>query len=194
MMEEDSSIAEEIRNVAETLSESCGSIGDRASDRLIELADRIDSEMVELPKDADGVPIRVGDVMENVINPSIHREVTGVGAECFYAWADGFGRYSQLDAPCYRHYREPTVEDVLREFADEVQRCCDTADTIAEYAKRLRLAESDPTCYVESVDSTAGLPAYNLSCGDTVFVHPGELMPSYCPYCGARVVDDDADD
>lgn len=51
----------------------------------------------------------------------------------------------------------------------------------------------DPTCEVESVDSTAGLPAYNLSCGDTVFVHLNELMPSYCPYCGARLVDEDGE-
>lgn len=35
----------------------------------------------------------------------------------------------------------PSVEDVLREFADEVQRCCDTADTISEYAAKLRLAD-----------------------------------------------------
>lgn len=55
-----------------------------------------------------------------------------------------------------------------------------------------RLADLiDPTCKVESVDSTAGLPAYNFSCGDTVFVHLNEPMPSYCPYCGARIVGDD---
>ncbi len=38
---------------------------------------------------------------------------------------------------------KPTVDDVLREFADEVQRCCDTEDTIAEYAAKLRLAGED---------------------------------------------------
>lgn len=32
---------------------------------LYTLADRIDSEMVELPKDADGVPIHVGDTLYN---------------------------------------------------------------------------------------------------------------------------------
>lgn len=52
-----------------------------------------------------------------------------------------------------------------------------------------RLADLlDATCEIESVDSTAGLPAYNLSCGDTVFVHLNEPMPSYCPYCGARLL------
>ena len=32
-------------------------------DKFWYLADRIDSEMVELPKDADGVTIRVGDTL-----------------------------------------------------------------------------------------------------------------------------------
>lgn len=90
------------------------------------------------PLDADAVPIHVGDVMENIVCPSVHREVMGVGVECFYGWDMGNGRYSQFGANCYRHHRAPTVEDVLREFADEVRRCCDTADTIAEYAAKLR--------------------------------------------------------
>ncbi len=34
-----------------------------ACGELRDLADRIDSEMVELPKDADGVPIHVGDTV-----------------------------------------------------------------------------------------------------------------------------------
>lgn len=132
-------------------------------EELLKIADRIDAEhesacaeaygngvmsvpialdesaWVKLPVDADGEPIHVGDVMENTIHQPTHREVTGVGAECFYAWEDRCGRYSQFSANCYRHYHAPTVEDVLREFADEVQRCCDTADTIAEYAAKLTL-------------------------------------------------------
>lgn len=35
-------------------------------DELRDLADRIDREMVELPKDADGVPIHVGDTVYTV--------------------------------------------------------------------------------------------------------------------------------
>lgn len=49
----------------------------------------------------------------------------------------------------------------------------------------------DPTCEVESVDSTGGLLAYNLSCGHTAFALQRELKPTYCPYCGARVVGND---
>ena len=101
---------------------------------------------VRLPLDAEGVPIHVGDVMENIVCPPVHREVTGVGVECFYGWDEGNGRYSQFGANCYRHHHAPTVEDVLREFADRVcnsghQWGLDAADTIAEYAAKLRLAE-----------------------------------------------------
>lgn len=37
-------------------------------DVVTAIADRIDSEMVELPKDADGVPIRVGDTVWGCIS------------------------------------------------------------------------------------------------------------------------------
>ena len=100
------------------------------------------SGWVRLPVDADGVPIHVGDVMENIVCPSVHREVTGVGVECFYGWDEGNGRYSQFDVACYRHHHAPTVEDVLEEF---VARWMETHhDDIpalkAEYAAKLRLA------------------------------------------------------
>jgi len=98
-----------------------------------------ESQWVKLPVDADGVPIRVGDVMENVVHPPTHREVTGVGAECFYAWEDGCGRYSQFGANCYRHHHAPTVEDVLREFAEGLG--VPVADSyLAASAAKLRLA------------------------------------------------------
>jgi hypothetical protein len=46
------------------------------------------------------------------------------------------------DTFAFSHHHAPTVEDVLREFADEVQRCCDTQDTIAEYAEKLQLRKA----------------------------------------------------
>jgi hypothetical protein len=115
-----------------------------------------ESAWVESPKDADGVPIRIGDVMENIVCPSVHREVTGVGVECFYGFDEGNGRYSQFGANCYRHHHTPTVEDVLREFADEMNQnlgmyageAIDADEwrdvdnkTIAKFAARLRLAD-----------------------------------------------------
>lgn len=86
-----------------------------------------------------------------------------------------------------------TSEDRI-EMAAKLRQIADEHDAIHAFSNadiRYIADLIDPTCCVDSVDSTAGLPAYNLSCGDTVFVHPGELMPSYCPHCGARVVDDD---
>ena len=56
-----------------------------------------------------------------------------------------------------------------------------------------RLADLiDPTCKVDSADSTAGLTAYRLSCGHTSF-RPAytQWPPPVCPDCGARVVSDD---
>jgi len=138
--------AEELATIAEHIDQAHESaMYDMRREHDEWVADR-DANWVKLPLDADGMPIRVGDVMENVVSPSIHREVTGVGVECFYAWEDGFGRYSQFDAPNYRHHHEPTVEDVLREFAEKV---IDSQipsvhptyeEAIAEYAAKLRLA------------------------------------------------------
>ena len=98
-----------------------------------------------VPVDAEGVPIHVGDVMENIVCPSVHREVTGVGVECFYGWDDGNGRYSQFDVACYRHHHAPTVEDVLREFG---KRWDDPAhyakgELVETFAAKLRLAGED---------------------------------------------------
>lgn len=67
-------------------------------------------------------------------------------------------------------------------------------DELALRNGMLDLAELiDTTCYVESVDSTGRLLAYRLSCGDTAYVAHPALRPSYCPSCGARVVNEDAD-
>ena len=105
-----------------------------------------ESQWVKLPVDADGEPIHIGDVMENIVCPSVHREVTGVGVECFYGWDDGNGRYSQFSANCYRHHHAPTVEDVLREFGrgwhEQMNgpETFDVADYVERYAAKLRLA------------------------------------------------------
>ena len=104
---------------------------------------------VRLPVDADGEVVRIGDVMVMASHPfgcedkplvvdrmelsrGMHGEV--------WCLALDTDRSCWTQAAVLRHYHAPTVEDVLREFADEVQRCCDTADTIAEYAAKLRLA------------------------------------------------------
>lgn len=106
----------------------------------------IDEHYQLLPVDADGEPIHIGDVMENIVCPSVHREVSGVGVECFYGWDDGNGRYSQFSANCYRHHHEPTVEDVLTKFGIDWEyetNSEDRAALLAEYAAKLRLAKGE---------------------------------------------------
>ena len=112
----------------------------RASERREDVT-LFGEDYMPCPLDADGEPIHVGDVMENIVCPPVHREVTGVGAECFYGWDVGNGRYSQFGANCYRHHHKPTVEDVLREFVDalDIDRCDDPDATIAEFAAKLAL-------------------------------------------------------
>lgn len=112
---------------------------------LMDLAERIDSEMIELPRDADGVPIHVGDVMwqKDRITKRTCKAIMGD----VYVMLDGI--QGAVYAKGLTHYHEPTVEDVLREFTDEVwNRCCEGAtasdsgidELVAECAAKLRLA------------------------------------------------------
>jgi hypothetical protein len=95
--------------------------------------------LMRLPVDADGEPIHVGDMMRWTDGAAFN--VVGVGnGVFFYNDCDGAWCTSASDKT---HYHKPTVEDVLREFGDEVRQCCDTEDTIAEYAARLREVMAD---------------------------------------------------
>ena len=102
-----------------------------------------------LPVDADGVPIHVGDVME-----SDDGETFRVCRLQLFdsGWAIDGGKFTQGEI---RHHHAPTVEDVLREFAQEMNEnlgmytgeAIDADEwrkaderTIAEYAAKLRLA------------------------------------------------------
>ena len=105
---------------------------------------------MELPLDADGVPIRVGDVMEFSafeIEKPVTRMVDGIGQGVFFAWCGERG-YQQHEAKRYHHHA-PTVEDVLREFAEKItdSQIPDVHPTyeeaIAEYAQRLQPREVD---------------------------------------------------
>lgn len=127
--------------------EFCGRLEEAATNREDVTLWGID--YIPLPVDADGVPIRVGDVMEfsafDLEHP-VTRTVDGLGQDIFFAWCGERG-YQQHDVKRYRHH-PPTVEDVLREFADRVcnsghQWGLDAADTIAEFAAKLRLAGED---------------------------------------------------
>ena len=124
------------QDIVVALAGSSGWVG-----RIIDLLTDDDTgDYMQLPVDADGEVIHIGDEM--VVGD--HRYIVdGVGladsTEVFFV-TDG-DKSEGFPAKVCRHYHKSTVEDVLREFADEVQRCCDTEDTITEYAKKLQLKE-----------------------------------------------------
>lgn len=91
---------------------------------LLVIADEIEAEIVErfveLPVDADGVLIHVGDVVQGLgdAGPVQHVELWDDGWVVVFEFAPGqFTRYS---GDAVRHYKPRTIEDVLREFAEEV--------------------------------------------------------------------------
>ena len=101
---------------------------------VAKLGNKVAREYVKLPVDADGKPIHVGDKVYYGDDPEGH-------------WHAGFLTLYEVGwavdncMPVALHHLEaPTVEDVLREFSDEVRRCCDTEETIAEYADLIRKA------------------------------------------------------
>lgn len=96
---------------------------------------------IRLPKDADGVPIHVGDEVEEIDCDGGHRVVELRMCESgWWVTANGICRRPHK----YRHYHAPTVEDVLAEFGIDWEHesdCEDRAALLKEYAKRLTLAE-----------------------------------------------------
>lgn len=114
-----------------------------------------ESAWVELPKDAHGEYIRVGDMMErgkargHVIALMLSEYPKKWGGELHWGvQLEGEQAPTALDA-FFKHYHKPTVEDVLREFAEKI---IDSQipsmhptyeEAIAEYAAKLRLAGED---------------------------------------------------
>lgn len=111
-----------------------------------------ESTHIELPKDANGEPIHIGDKVtcgRSVWEVTGFRLTGGFWGICCTIFNDQGGIGTNVYPPSdLHHYHTPTVEDVLREFADEVY--ADTENEIrdrdflcAKYAKRLKLAESE---------------------------------------------------
>jgi hypothetical protein len=120
--------------------------GDELHYTLIELLEQANPvNHMELPKDADGEYIHIGDEVCGYNHPNggvychaiVNPCVIAVGELRHMGDSNGWALWNTLDV---RHYHKPTVEELLREFGDEVQRCCDTEDTIAEYAAKIREA------------------------------------------------------
>lgn len=124
-----SSISDEIRNRFSI--DHCGSgllVSNSECGRLLALADRIDDEMVELPKDADGVPIHVGDTV-----------YTTDGSEAFVAsWIRICLMTNTMHVKCgfsdggIVEFRPDELThirpDSLERIADELEAWCDDVD------------------------------------------------------------------
>lgn len=139
------------------------------TDHMLAIADRIDAEhergmadaylsgtptdeklaelgWVRLPVDADGVPIRVGDVMESKGSDFLFDEASFEvrAMRCDECGWEVYDRLGDRYAPSLlRHHHAPTVEDVLREFGDwyaHTKGGRDEDGIVAEYAAKLRLA------------------------------------------------------
>lgn len=112
--------------------------------------DEFKEAYIVLPKDADGIPIRVGDVMKNMFGPE-HFTVLGIGN-------DGcedvlFCEDDDLNCQCYSatacvHYQKPTIQDIVEELVSEAYSngwsdgsddtfSYDTAELVREYTDRL---------------------------------------------------------
>lgn len=121
---------------------------------LLMAADRIETELAEryvaLPLDAEGKPIHMGDEIEIIggeYGTAVAIELCEDGGWNVSMRPTGWDTPTLFAAESVRHH-PPTVEDILKEFADRVcnsghQWGLDADDTIAEYAKRLRLAGED---------------------------------------------------
>ena len=119
----------------------------RNEDALLKIADAIEAEVadryVALPVDADGVPIRVGDWITGVWDAKA--KVVAITSEAVYWWEPDGCHWCHAHE--VRHHHVPTVEDVLREFVATLMERGELsnggAQTIAEFAAKLRLAGED---------------------------------------------------
>ncbi len=103
---------------------------------------------VRLPKDADGEYIHFGDVLDQFGTPMTVYAMSDPDpdqGDCMLELiTDGISDSTWVRARKMRHHKQPTVEDVLTEFAAKLiergELTNGAAQTIAEYAKRLKLA------------------------------------------------------
>ena len=127
------------------------------AESIIDMTDESMAEhgWIRLPKDADGEPIRMGDLVTVPWKDKVY-EVAGFSCSKQLCsgirtiWIDVYSPEKQRNVPLCganscRHYHAPTVEDVLTEFAAKLiergELTNGAAQTIAEYAAKLRLAD-----------------------------------------------------
>ena len=109
-----------------------------------------ESAWVKLPVDADGVPIHFGDMLDQFGTPMTVFAMSDPDpdqGDCMLELiTDGISDGTWVRARKMRHHHAPTVEDVLREMLDawgELPSNATNEAIVAEYAAKLRLAESE---------------------------------------------------
>ena len=126
-----------------------GPFCDRLREAAAECADvtLFGVDYIALPVDADGVPIRVGDVMEW---PYGNGEfiVEGIGGNTLFYIDKDSNECEWTAAGDKRHHHEPTVDGILRDFGVDIAHALDADPNatvpeavIAEYAAKLQLRE-----------------------------------------------------
>lgn len=117
----------------------------------LDILDAIEREIaeryVELPLDADGVPIRVGDVLEYDYGEDLRGRETVTALILTNRWDFEFDDENGDSRDVYdmsdfyrssRHAKPRTVVDVLADFAAEVEQGRNTIETAKKYADELR--------------------------------------------------------
>lgn len=133
-----------LREIAATLDDAAASMSEHGFSipgiKAKSIADEIEAQYMRLPVDADGVPIRPGDLMLDYETP---RHVCGIG--CSDIILGGYQQDGQQGmrygiAANYRHVKPDTVESELAQFltacGDDDPHYYD--EQIAEYAERIR--------------------------------------------------------
>jgi len=129
---------QEIHDIADRIdAENESAMYDMRRENVELVIDR-NANWVKLPVDADGEPIRIGDVMAYKDNTK-PMEVVALVPPVVFLTEEG-PRF----ADTCRHYHKRTVEDVLREFMSEFNRddteMCDE-EIIERFAAKLRLVD-----------------------------------------------------
>lgn len=97
---------------------------------------------MQLPKDSDGAPVRIGDMME--WPDTTTAEVVGVG-DCTFFYVEVGEQVAEWARTCDKiHHQPDSVEDTLREFArawTEWQDGAPIMNPVESFATKLRLAD-----------------------------------------------------
>ena len=103
-----------------------------------EIQAEVDERFMELPLDADGVPIRVGDMVEWIYKNGDY-EVIAVGNIVALRTGE-YGTFT-VAADALRHVKPRTLEDVLEDCCDEWNQHCGNeweSGVYAKYAAEIR--------------------------------------------------------